>query len=55
MDDLLALEFEVPCHKINIDDLDSVGLTPTDMAALDVMLYSVEAVPAPTEVCQPAT
>lgn len=58
MDDLLALEFEVPCHKINIDDLDSVGLTATDMAALDVMLYSVEAVPPAadtTEPCQPAT
>jgi hypothetical protein len=34
---------------------DALELDDADMAALDVMLYSVEAVPAPTEVCQPAT
>lgn len=58
MDDLLALEFEVACHKLNIEDLDAVGLTPTDMAALDVMLYLVEEAPPAadtTEACQPAT
>lgn len=41
-----SIEFDIPVHKIRIDQLEGTGLTPMEMMALEPILIEMEAVPS---------
>lgn len=45
-----STEFEIPCHKIKLADLEGAKLTPSDMLALENMLCEIEEAGKPAPV-----
>lgn len=43
--DFEKVELEIPVHKIRLEQLEGVGITPLEMNAMDALLVDMEAVP----------
>lgn len=42
-----STEFEIPCHKVKLSDIDGAKMTPADMLALEPLLTEIEVADKP--------